>query len=103
MRAFLQTSAGKGTVGVCLTVLILVWPVVGTWLVASLTLAFSVHHLSESFRQIDAQADAPPSPIDPPDTATALAELARGEDRRCDVNAVMAALTAQASRAIREI
>jgi hypothetical protein len=97
MRAFLKTNAGKGTMGVCLTALILVWPLVASWLVAGLTLFFAVHHLREAFRRLEADAPAPPRRIDLPDTGTALAVPARGE------GAARAALAAWAARVVREI
>ena len=97
MKAFLLSNAGKGTMGVCLTCLILVWPLVASWMVAGLTLFFAVYHLREAFRRLEADAPAPPRRIDLPDTGTALAVPARGED------ATMAALAAQAARVVREI
>jgi hypothetical protein len=55
---FFKSAAGKGTVGVFLSCLIIVFPVVGTWLVAGLTLTFAVFQLRESFRRLDAAEEA---------------------------------------------
>ena len=101
MRAFFLSDAGKGAAGVCLTCLILVWPLVGTWLVAALTLFFAVHHFRESFRRLDAELEGTPGLIDPPAAGTALAVPARGEAPPCDVDTVMAALSAQPARPLR--
>jgi hypothetical protein len=79
MKAFLLSNAGKGTIGVCLTCLILVWPLVATWLVAGLTLFFAVHHLREAFRRLDADA-ADTTPVV---MARVVAE--HGAVRPCDI------------------
>ena len=101
MRAFFGSDAGKGTAGVCLTCLILIWPLVGTWLVAGLTLFFAVHHFREAFRRLDAEAEGTPRPLGPPAAGTALAVPARGEALSCDVGAGMAALAANPARPLR--
>lgn len=83
MKAFMLSSAGKGTIGVCLTTLILVWPLVASWLVAGLTLFFAVYHLREAFRRLEADAPAPPR------VAIATAVAKRGEARSREVSSVM--------------
>jgi hypothetical protein len=57
LREFLSTHAGKATAGVCLSALIFAWPPVASWLVGSLTLAFAVGHLCQSFRTLGAAED----------------------------------------------
>jgi hypothetical protein len=83
MKAFLLSNAGKGTMGVCLTALILVCPLVASWMVAGLTLFFAVYHLREAFRRLEAGAPLPPR-------VSLTREVAvRGRARPCDVNSVM--------------
>jgi hypothetical protein len=65
MKAFLLSNAGKGTLGVFLTCLILVWPLVASWLVAGLTLCFAGLHFREAFRLLDAELEGAPCPIAP--------------------------------------
>jgi hypothetical protein len=90
---FLKSNAGKGTIGVFLACTIIVWPLVASWLIAALILAFAVHHLRESFRQVDEAFKATPT------TSVAVAVPAqRGEVPACDVDAVMAELAAKAAR-----
>lgn len=87
MKAFLLSNAGKGTMGVCLTALILVWPLVATWLVAGLTLFFAVYHLREAFRRLEAGTPLPPRVSLTREVAREVA--VRGRARPCDVNSVM--------------
>ena len=55
MKAFLNSNAGKGTVGVYLAGLLLAWPPALSWLVAAVMLAFAIRQFRESFRQLDAE------------------------------------------------
>jgi hypothetical protein len=96
MKAFLFSDAGKGTIGVCLACLIIVVPVVGTWLVAGLTLLFAAHHLREAFRRIEEEPERSLPRIETPDAESTLAMSNRTELPPCDVEAVMADLAAKA-------
>jgi hypothetical protein len=58
MKWFLQTSAGKGTVCVCLVALLLAWPPAGSWLMAVIALILASEHLRDSFRKLDAEEAA---------------------------------------------
>lgn len=103
MKAFLLSNAGKGTVGVLLTCVIVIWPLVANWMVAALTLYFAVRHFRESFRKIDAEAAYAADRTDLPATFTVRAAPARGEAPPCDMAGVMAAVATQAAGPLRQL
>jgi hypothetical protein len=55
VTGFLNTDAGKGTLGVILCCLIFAFPRALDWLVAAVTLHFAIRHFRESFRKLDAE------------------------------------------------
>jgi len=58
MRAFFTSHAGKGTVGVYLAVLLIVWPPALSWLAAAALLWWAIRHLRLSFAVLEASARA---------------------------------------------
>ena len=58
MWGFFRSHAGLATIGMCLVCLLLSWPPAISWLMATLLLAFSIHHLFEAFRELDASETA---------------------------------------------
>jgi len=58
MRAFFKTHAGKGTVGVYLAVLLIVWPPALSWLAAAALLWWAIRHLRLSFAVMEAEERA---------------------------------------------
>jgi hypothetical protein len=65
---FLRSHPGKGTIGVCLANLLIVWPDALSWLVAAGLLCWATGHLRQAFRSLD--GDSRPSCVtlrpDPP-------------------------------------
>lgn len=54
MFAFLRSHAGQATCGLAVMAAMILIPQFLNWVAATFTLAWSVHHLRESFRIVDA-------------------------------------------------
>src|SRR4051812_31939127 len=55
MKAFFNSHAGKATAGVVIADLLIAWPDLLSWLVAGYVIYWSVGHLRQSFRSLDAE------------------------------------------------
>ena len=58
MFSFLSSHAGRAVCGLAVMLAMILIPNFLNWVAATFTLAWSVHHLRESFRIVDAEGES---------------------------------------------
>jgi hypothetical protein len=93
LTEFLYSPSGKGTAGVTLAAILFAWPPALSWLAAIVALGFGCWNLREAFRRVEGAASNTDETLDERKPVVILP--VRAENRACDMDAVMASLTAK--------
>lgn len=101
-KEFLLSDAGKGTLGVILTCTIIIFPIVGNWLVAGITLVCAMNFLFKAIDRLGQPAtDTPEAEQDTEAENDDGPPAGNAGEPVFDVEAAMAELSEKAARTVR--